>query len=283
MVAFGGLFCIRVPVAQALGCAFNPSAVKTFFRKERKAIAYTVQKNKLVLQEGKERLRVGCLPAEDVVTLDVVAPVKKATLDLKLLKYVSDVIDTTNSRTSAHGVNYVNGMLVGTNNHIIIAAFVNLPKGLSFNIHKDACAALAKFKSPVVGIAFDERATKFVFEDGSSFSVLNIVEMLPDFNNVFTYAFTSLGMKEDLIEDLLKIDCHSFVFKEGTIVYQNEDKSSTGEIDAKLKNKFTARILRGDLGYVLRNRGDIRVSETGNMLQSVNEDVCVIASLMVEQ
>lgn len=283
MVAFGGLFCIRVPVQQALGCAFNPAAVKTFFRKERKNVAYTVHKNKLVLKDGKETLRVGCVPAEDMVTLDVVAPVKAATLDLKLLKYISDVIDPANVRPWSHGVDYANGMLAATNNAVIIAAYVELPSGLAFNIHKDACAALAKFKSPVVGIASDSRATKFVFEDKSEFTVLNLSEKIPDFSSLFKRNWLPLGMSDDLVEDLMKIDCHSFLFNAGCIFYQNEDKSSIGELQVKLAQQFTARTMKNTFGFILRNGGKISVDDSGTCLRSVNEDVCVITSLMAEQ
>jgi hypothetical protein len=70
MKAYGGLMCIQVPVTQEIGAAFNPALLKTFFRRERTTIAYTVKFPKLTLREGKERLTVNCMPCEDVVIID---------------------------------------------------------------------------------------------------------------------------------------------------------------------------------------------------------------------
>jgi hypothetical protein len=281
MVAFGGLFCVRVPVDLALGCAFNPNAVKTFFRKDRKAITYTVKKNKLVLQEGKEKLSVGCLPPEDMVTLDVIAPTKKATLDVKLIRYVSSVIDPANFRSAAHGVTIRDGMLLATNNRCFIAAYVEgIPDGFTANIHKDACAALGRFSSPVVGVASDGRATKFLFEDGASFSVLNLSEELPDIDVVFEGPWHPLGLSEALVEDLLKIDCYSVVFQDGSILYRNEDRSSVGDLGVVTKRKFLAFAMKSTLDFLLRNGGQFSIDEDCRKLRSVNGDSCVVCSLM---
>lgn len=284
MIAFGGLFCIRVPVDLAFGCAFNPASIKTFFRKERKSISYTVKKNKLVLQDGKERLSVGCLPPEDMVTLDVIAPLTKTTVDTKILRYVSTVIDPANFRSAAHGVTFRNNMLLATNNRCFIAAYVaGLPKKLTFNIHKDACAALGRFTSPVVGVASDGRAVKFVFEDGSSFSVLNLAEELPPVEPVFEGPWHPLGLSEALIEDLLKIDCHHVVFQDGSLLYRNEDKSSVGELGVVTKRKFCAFSMKATLDFLLRNGGEFSVDDDARKLRSVNGDVCVICSLMCNE
>lgn len=283
MVAFGGLFCVRVPVQLALGCAFNPGAIKTFFRKERKAISYTVKKNKLVLQEGKERLSIGCLPPEDMVTLDVVAPVKKATFDTKLLRYVSTVIDPSNFRTFLHGVTFRNNMLIATNNKCFVAAYIEgMPKKFKFNIHKDACAALGRFTSPVSGVASDERATKFEFEDGSSFTVLNLAEELPQVEQIFEGPWHPLGLSAALVEDLLKIDCHRVAFKDGELFYHSEDRSSSGELGTVTKRKFVASVMKHSLDFLLRNGGEFSIDDDCRKFRSVNGDVCVICSTTID-
>lgn len=278
MTAFGGLYCIRVPVNQDLGVAFDPSAMKSFFRKARKTTSYTVKKNKLVIKEGKEQLTVGCLPADDMVTLDVIAKVLPCKLDTTLLKYMASVIDPANFRQSAHGVTFRDGMLLSTNNSCFFAAMVEgVPDDIRFNLHKDACVAMARFKGKITGVASDGRATKFVFDDNSSFVAVDLAEELPDVMPIFDGDWMPLGLSSTTAEDLQAITADEFDFTDGNITYYTESRSAVGVIEGVVDKKFRAGIGKGTLGFLLRNQGDVTYTET--KLRSVNGDVCVITGL----
>lgn len=278
MVAYGGLMCIRVPVSFAFGCAFNPVALKVFYRKERKKLSYSVKKNKLLIQEGSERVTVPCLPPSEMVTLDAIAPITHTEFPVKLLKYVSNVVDPSYQTIAAQGVTLRNGSLIGTNNRVFIMAPVKLPKDLRFNIHRDACTALAKFKSKVTGIATDGRVIKFIFADDSSLTTHNIVDELPALSHLVDLPVAEpVKLSEELIEDLLKIDCHRFILTEGAIAYQNEDESMTGRIEVPGLKGEPIAIRKENFAYVLRNGGEIYRNEENRFLRSINNGVVAVA------
>lgn len=278
--AFGGLFCVRVPVEQALGCCFNPAAAKTFFRKARKQVAYTVKKNKLILQDGKEKLSIGCLPPEEMVTLDVIAKARPIKLSKQLVRYVADVVDPANPRTALHGVTFREGALIGTDNKIFVMADVEFPEDLTFTLHKDACVALSKMKGAIETVSTDGHAVKFGFSDGSSLTTLRLVEDIPEIvDAVFGGKWHKLPLTESVIEDLITIDCHTFRFKDGALSYWSEDKASVGELGVKVPADLQAAIMQKGFSRILKNGGSISYADNQSRIRSVNENVCVVSTI----
>lgn len=278
--AFGGLFCIRVPVEQALGCCFNPAAAKTFFRKARKQVAYTVKKNKLILQDGKEKLSIGCLPPEEMVTLDVIAKARPISLSKQLVRYVAEVVDPANPRTALHGVTFREGALIGTDNKIFVMADVEFPEDLTFTLHKDACVALSKMKGEIETVSTDGHAVKFGFSDGSSLTTLRLVEDIPEVvDAVFGGKWHKLPLTESVIEDLITIDCHTFRFKDGALSYWSEDKASVGELGVKVPADLQAAIMQKGFSRILKNGGSISYADNQSRIRSVNENVCVVSTI----
>lgn len=278
--AFGGLFCIRVPVEQALGCCFNPAAAKTFFRKARKQVAYTVKKNKLILQDGKEKLSIGCLPPEEMVTLDVIAKARPVSLSKQLVRYVADVVDPANPRAALHGVTFREGALIGTDNKIFVMADVEFPEDLTFTLHKDACVALSKMKGDIETVSTDGHAVKFGFSDGSSLTTLRLVEDIPEVvDAVFGGKWHKLPLTESVVEDLITIDCHTFRFKDGALSYWSEDKASVGELGVKVPADLQAAIMQKGFSRILKNGGTISYADNQSRIRSVNENVCVVSTI----
>lgn len=281
MVAYGGLMCIRVPVKFAFGCAFNPAALKVFYRKARNQISYSVKKNKLILQEGNERVTVPCLPPSEMVTLDAIAPVQAVDFDVKLLKYVSGAADPTHHNVGIQGVVLHDGNIRATNARVFMIAAVDAPEGLTFNIHKDACAALAKFKAKCVAMATDGRVIKFIFADDSSLTTHMIADTGPDYKELLlNKTYKKMKIPEDVIEDLLKIECFHFILDDGIIAYQSEDKSITGRLEVPGVTGPAIAIRKENFGFILRNGGTISRETERGFLRSVNGDVCVIAVTM---
>ena len=279
-VAFGGLFCIRVPVEQALGCCFNPAAAKTFFRKARKQVAYTVKKNKLILQDGKEKLSIGCLPPEEMVTLDVIAKARPVTLSKQLVRYVADVVDPANPRACLHGVTFRDGALVATDNKVFVMAYVDFPEDLTFSLHKDACLALSKMKGEIETVSTDGHAVKFTMSDGSSLTTLKLVEDVPEMvNKIFDGKWHSISLSDSVIEDLTTIDCHTFRFKDGALSYWSEDRQSVGELGVKVPADLNAAITQKGFVRILKNGGKISYADNQSRIRSVNENVCVVSTI----
>jgi hypothetical protein len=267
MQAFGGTFCISVPVGIELGCCFNPSAVSTFFRKKREAVAYTIQKKKLVLQEGKEKLSVPCLPPEEMVTLDVLGKAVRGELDTTHLRSLHDVINPANSRIWAQGVSFRYGMMEATNNAVVISAISNLDDDLEFNLPVDAVRALMAFKSKMVSVICDGRAVKFCFEDGSSLCSLSIDGQMPDTSQFFDGEWVALKLKEDL----LTVACDTVTFDKGTVRYKQE--SLFGEIEGVCSKQVSVSAYKKSLDPLLKVSTDIHVSEDGFRLMAIH-DTC---------
>ena len=279
-VAFGGLFCVRVPVEQALGCCFNPAAAKTFFRKARKQVAYTVKKNKLILQDGKEKLSIGCLPPEEMVTLDVIAKARPIKLSKTMLRYVADVIDPAHHRASLHGVTFRDGATLATDNKVFVMAFVDFPDDLTFSLHKDACIALSKMKGEIETVSTDGHAVKFGLSDGSSLTTLKLVEEIPEVvDSIFAGTWNPLPLTESVVEDLTTIDCHTFRFKDGLLSYWSEDKASVGELGVKIPKELEAAITQKGFVRILKNGGRISYADNQSRIRSVNENVCVVSTI----
>ena len=267
--SFGGTFGIRVPTTIQVGACFNPEAVSTFFRKDRKSISYTLHKKKLVLQEGKEKLSVPFLPPEEMTTLDVLGKPVACELDTAHFRSLTDVVNPANFRLWAQGVSFRYGMAEATNDSIIVSAITGLDEDLEFNVPVDSIKALLKFKSPVVGIVTDERAVKFCFKDGSSLTSLVLTEQMIETARFYEGEWTPLKLKD--AEDLLKIPCDRVIFDKGDIQYVQEQ--NYGLIEGAVAKNITVTAGKKPLDALLKVSHDLRVSEDGFRLMAV-ADTC---------
>lgn len=269
MTAFGGLFCVSVPQPVEVGCCFNPSLAATFFRKERKAVAYTIDKGKLTMREGKEKLVIPCLPPEEMVTLDVLSTPAPCTLDLTHFRSLVDVINPANSRVWAQGISFRYGMMEATNDSVIISAISGLPDAVEFNLPVDSAKALMKFKTAPVSIATDSRAVKFYFADGSSLTSLVLTEQMIETARFFEGEWIPLSLKDT--EDLLKLECDAVTLKGGNLIYAQE--KSKGIIEGACATGIDVTVGKVALDRLLRISSDILVSDDGHRLMAV-ADLC---------
>jgi len=272
MTAFGGSICISVPFPTEIGCCFNPQAVAPFFRKERKAIAYTLNKNKLVLKEGKERLTVGCLPPEEMAIIDNLEAPVPASLNTPLLKIAANIACTDEGAPPfAHGVVFADGSMSATNNRVFLCGDSGLPDDMEFALTKDACVALTKFKSPVVSVAMNKHTVKFIFGDGSSLCARQLLCAFPDISPLFAGKWTDLN----LTEDLSSVECDHLEFLEGSVYYHNKD--SVGMLEKALSDKIKVKVYKRSFDHLIKAGNKISVSEDNLKLKSVG-DKCVIIS-----
>lgn len=278
MWAYGGTFCIRVPVQIEVGCCFNPKTVLTFFRKERKAFSCTIQKGKLILADGKEKLTTRCLPPEEMVTLDVLDKPVKCGLDMDNLKLAASVVDPSHATLSATGINFRQGGIEASNNKLLVFGESGLPEEMEFNLPLDSAKALLRIKSPVVSVAKDQRAVKFVCKDGTSLTSLLVCEMLPDLSRLFEGRWTDCGLTEPLARDLLTIECESVIFRDGRIRYIQEN--GEGELNSSVERSISFQIRKSYMDVAIQCGLDWKIHEAGNILQAVGENRCVISALM---
>lgn len=269
MESFGGTFCVSAPMPIEVGACFNPTLAATFFRKEREAVTYTLNKGKLTFKEGKEKLTIPCLPPEEMVTLGVFAATQPVMMNLSHFRSLVDVINPANSRIWAQGISFRYGMAEATNDAVIISAITDLPDEFEFNLPVDSAKALLKFKSPIVAIAQDQRAVKFCFEDGTTLTSLVLTEQMIETARFYEGNWTPLNLKET--EDLLKIECDSIKMVAGNATYLQEQ--SSGVIEGIVNPDITAKVGKEALNRLLRISSDIRISADGFRLMAV-ADTC---------
>jgi hypothetical protein len=257
-----------------IGACFNPTLAANFFRKDRKAVSYTLDKKKLVFKEGKEKLSVPCLPPEELVTLDVLASSTPCSILMEHFRSLVDVINPANSRVWAQGISFRYGMMEATNDSVIVSAVSGLPDDMEFNLPVDSAKALMRFKSAVVATACDNRAVKFLFADGSSLTSLTIVEQMIETARFYEGEWTPMALKDT--EDLLKLECDGIQFHDGNATYLQE--KSKGVIEGACASSANVTVGKEPLDRLLRISSDIRVSKDGNRLMAVAENCRGICS-----
>lgn len=277
MVSYGGTFCIRVPIKVEVGACFSPTGVATFFRKERKAVSYTLHKKKLVLQEGKEKLSVPFLPPEEMPTLDCLSKPEEVEFDMTYLKLCADVVDPAHIKLCAQGVQFRYGMIEATNGRCIVGAKTGFDSDLEFNLPVASAKALLRFKSEVAGIALDHGVVKFVFADGSSLTSLLICEELIETTPYYRGDWTPLKLKAEVDRDLLSIECDDVIFYEGNATYTKG--TAEGVLSGVCGKEFDIKVSKENLDVLLRVSADIRLSDDKNRLMAVSEKCRVIATV----
>lgn len=275
LTSYGGTFCVRVPMKVEVGCCFSPTMVATFFRKERKTVSYTLNKKKLVLQEGKEKLTIPFLPAEEMPTIEVLSKPHKVTFDPAYLKLAADVVDPAHSKLCCQGVQFRYGMIEATNGRCIVGAKTGFHEDLEFNLPVASAKALLRFKSEVVGIAQDQGVVKFIFADGSSLTSLVICEELIETGPYYGGDWTPLKLKAEVAKDLLSIECADVIFYGGNVTYIKE--TAEGELSGACGKEFDIKVSKENLDVMLKVSADIRLSEDGNRLMAVGEKCRVIS------
>ncbi len=274
--SYGGTFCISVPVDIDIGACFSPKAVANFYRKERKAVSFKLHKNKLVLQEGKEKLSIPFLAVDEMVTLDVISKPRPIKFDTTHIKTCVDIIDPANSRIWAQGISFRYGMMEATNNSIVVSAITDFNDDIEFNLPVASAKALLKFKSPITHIATDQRAVKFIHKDGSSLTSLSICEQMIETKDFYRGEWTPLGLKPALAKDLLSIECEDLKFTDGIVIYSDGDV--VGNIELGTNTDIAVSVGKENFDALIRLSSDIMLSDDLYRFQAVSATCRIISS-----
>lgn len=274
MSAYGGLFTVRTPCKHEIGAVFNPRALSTFFRKERKRVAYTIKFPKLTVSDGNERLTIGCLPCEEMTIIDNIETPVPCGLNLKLLKIAAELC-AVEGKPYALGVTFRDGMMISSNNYVFFCGQSDLPDDFEFMLPRETCIALTKFKSDVVAVSRNNHTIKFIFEDGSSLCGHLKTDYMPDITKLFEGHWSEFKIKDDI----LSLDCDYVEVRQNNLYYHTE--TTIGELEGiiegspalqfKVGKKLFNHLLGGDLSWC------------GLRLQSVKENSAFICSVMYEE
>lgn len=275
MTAFGGTFCISVPLPMEIGACFNPRAVANFFRKERGPISYKLNKNKLVLKEGKEQLSVSFLAPEEMEVIDNIETPVPATLNMKLLKIATEISDPENSQLFAKGVNFREGLMNATNNKVFFSGESGLPEDCNFTLCKTACVALTKFKSKVVSVIFNKFTVKFIFEDGSSLCSKQQICEFPNIDSLFEGDWIDFELKEELSD----ITCDHLEFINGSAYYHTD--ASKGVVAEALSSKINVSVYKKSFDFALMVGNKLSLSDNNLRIKSTGDNCVVVCSVKV--
>ena len=282
MVSFGGLFCIRVPVAVAANGCFNPTLALSFFRKERKKFSVTVKNGKILFQEGKERLTLPCLPPEEMPTIDVLSAPVPVDIDMTEVKRVADVVDPANASTpAAQGLSFRSNLLTGASMSTIAAYYADFPDDFDFVVPKESIVALLKFPGKLTGIAVDRSMVKFCFDNGCSLTSLTIADRLPDsLYALFDGEWDDLSLSAEHAKDLVRLECESFVFRDGEVTYRLSDANASGELGINVGAALSGKITQKNLVTLLKLSHELSVGgQHGRLLAAIRNATCILSLL----
>lgn len=274
--AFGGTFCIRVPVDADIGCCFSPKSVSAFFRKERKGVSFTVKDGKLSIKEGKETMRVKCLPPDEMPTIDMLGDMQETDFDVANLKLVVDGVDPSANEDRFQGIQLRYGAAEATNRRVVVAVITDLPDDIECILPVDAAKALLRFASPLAGIGFENGIIKFGFEDGSSLTSRTIDGEFPDMAPLFQHDWTPVSSSKAVAEELLSFDCERVIYERrtATAVFENKDRVV---FEDALKSSASFTVNKRYLDLLLKNNHKMNVNSTGNLIMTAS-DICRVIS-----
>jgi hypothetical protein len=274
MSAYGGEFCIQVPVDVDIECAFNPESAKVFFRKERKGFTATIKGNKLELKEGAEKLKTGYLAPEEVSMLDCFGTVQEINLSPDSIKRALDFVDPMSYKPGIQGVRFQDGMLQSTDAKRLYMEVCDLPEHLRFTLPFGAAAALVRIGLPITGIVNEENAVKFILKDGVSLTSVKLALAYPNMSVYFQGDFKKFSIKDDLCAELLGIKFNRVLVKETSLVVimdNNDEVEFTGGV----KNDSVFMLDKKSFDLLVKTSNNFK--KFNGLVQAFSEDCCALA------
>jgi len=196
---------------------------------------------------------------------------------MKLLKVAADIIDPENTRPYAQGVTFADGAMSSTNNSVFLTGESGLTDDFDFTLPKEACVALTKFKSPVVGVLADTHTAKFFFENGSSLCSKLLVAKFPDIGPLFAGDWDDFN----LTEPLLDLSCDHLEFVNGNVYYH--DKDSVGLFENVIDKVGTITVNKKHVDYLFRVGNNLSVSSDGYRMKSLGENCVIVCAAKISE
>lgn len=165
--AYGGAFCLSVPITSSLECGFYPEPVLAFFNRDREGATFTEKDGMLVMRHGILEQRTPLLPSQQIPTLQAIGRKIEITEQLEHLDVCAKLC-RNNVADFTQGAWFQNGMIFAMYGRSICFSVNGLFDGHpNFGLPSDSMLALSRIKSPLQYFVSDQQCVQFEFEDGT--------------------------------------------------------------------------------------------------------------------
>lgn len=235
LYAYGGTFCVQIPCAVDLECAFIPSALLAFYRKERKGVSFTLKDDKMIVREGRERATIKTLPIADMPLIDVLkTPTKvKRFLPKKALKAMLGCIDPAEPRHCLQGMCIRNGLAIGTDGKILLAISTKLDKDITCVVPTETLKFLASLDEDVCAIASDNLHIKFYLPSGMTVcSRTMLADEYPDIRHLIRLdSMDEVTLHPDMHDEIKGLKCDKIEVTNYAVTFSMGNDTSFGQIN----------------------------------------------------
>jgi len=284
LIAYGGTFCIQVPVSVELDCAFRPQTLLAFYRKVRDGASFAVKGGKLRVKHKRETVTMKCLPSEEMAIIDVFKePRATKWIPKGAMKSLLECVDPSHSVAAMQGICLRDGKLVATDGKVMLAIPCDI-KAVDFVIPIDTFKFLSTCDEPVTGWAFDGASFKLWFEGGMTICtrVIGSAEY-PDIGKVLNQKLTPFYISEKVVDDIKTLDCDVLELTPKGVRYIADD-DSIGTIRAEVDGDYRFAVRKKSFDTVFKiNKGvkfftnDVRSVIVGNGGKSFQSACGVLA------
>lgn len=270
LITYGGTFCIQIPCGIDADCAFSPSTLLSFFRKERDQVSYSVSKGRLLVRHKRERVTIPCVDSDTMPIIDVHKPMKPTSfLKKKALKALIQCVDGVSEVGFLQGMCMRKGLAIATDNRIVLAMVSNLPKTLEGVLPIDTLKFLATLDEEIIGVAHDQSRVKFFFQSGMTVcSGLIDAASYPDIRQVINQEAEWVEMHKDLAEEVAGLKCDTLTVSHSGVGYRSTDGKSFGEIELKTEHEFAFSINKKYFDLLLSINIGTKIGITPSTIQA---------------
>lgn len=235
LCAYGGTFCVQIPCGVDLECAFIPSSLLAFYRKERKGVSYTLKDDKLIVKAGREKMTIKTLPSSDMPLIDVHKPPTKVKrfLPKKAIKAILGCIDPAEPRHCLQGMCLRNGLAIGTDGKVLLAVSTKLDKGITCVVPTETLKFLASLDEDVCAIATDNLHIKFILPSGMTVTSRTLLaDEYPDIRHLIKLdSMEEITLHPDMHEEIKGLKCDRIEVSNYAVTYSMGNDTSFGQIN----------------------------------------------------
>lgn len=165
--AYGGAFCLSVPITSSLECGFYPEPVLAFFNRDREGATFTEKDGYLIMKHGKVQERTRLFPSQIVPTLQAIGRKIEITEQIEHLDVLAKLC-RNNTADFSQGAWFQNSMVFAMYGRAVCFSTNGLFDGHpNFGLPSDSVEALSRIKSPLTHFVSDQQCVQFEFEDGT--------------------------------------------------------------------------------------------------------------------
>lgn len=204
--AYGGTFCLSVPLESSLECGFFPDPVLAFFSREREGATFTEQDGMLVMKHDRLEQRTAILPSQQIPVLQAVGQKVAILTQLNHLSVVASLC-RNNTADFTQGAWFNGGMIFAMHQRSLCFSTDGLPEGCpNFGLPSDTMLALSRIESPLTHFLWDQQCVQFEFEDGTWLASRTLGGLeIPNFMQAFENdePATLIEFDPEIVEEIL--------------------------------------------------------------------------------